>query len=114
MGTDQLPLGHGHSPWVYIAALEGSKPKLAWGRCVAVAAAVQDRNAESLKDSQCGAALVVAGIVQQDHRVRPPISPLSVQLEDQLPKENLHYLAVGVGLEQGQVDMSTAVEASNH
>ena len=77
---------------------------------VAVGAEVENRCSLLLKQGEDLASLVVAGVVPHQNCVRPPVTVLEIQGLDQLCQEELHRLAIRVGLEQAGVDLALAVE----
>ena len=57
---------------------------------------------------------MIRSVVQEYHRVLPPAFLLSVQLQHQLPEEDLHDLCIAVRLQQTEVHLSMVVLAHYH
>ena len=54
---------------------------------------------------------MVASVVPHQDGIGPPVPVLKIQVLDQLRQEELHRVAIRVGLEQAGIDLTLAVES---
>ena len=53
-------------------------------------------------------------IIEDNDSVLLPVLPFLLQLLIQVSEEHVHHLAVGVGLSEGEVDISKSVNSNDH
>ena len=80
-----------------VHGLEPSEQELTWSISRPVGSTEDDGEAMSFEQLDGGAADVARSIVQLDHRVLAPVGSLLVELQRQLPEEDVQNLGVGVG-----------------
>ena len=75
---------------------------------------VQHGDVEPCHKLQDVLAVRIARVVVHDHSIGSPLRILTVQLQHQLPQEDLHGPLVGVRLQQGKISLAKCVQAHKH
>ena len=109
-----LLLAHRQVARIDVHRFELSEEELTGTGIIGVRASEHDGQLHILKGLESGLGGVVRSIVNDDHRVLLPPLPLLLELLVQVSEENIHDLAVGIGLSQRKVDISKSVKTNDH
>ena len=101
-------------PRIDVHLLEVGKDQLTWSCVVAVRTQQHVGQPELGRHLQEVLGLVILGSVDDDDGVLPPVSSLLVQSLRQGPEEELHHLAVRVGLGEGDIHIAQGVKTQDH
>jgi hypothetical protein len=109
-----LPLAGWHMSRIHVSLLEVGKDELTWSSIVAMGSEEHVGQPELGRDWQKVFRLMVLGAIHNDDCVPPPLRPLLIKPGGQVSEEELHHLGVGVGLSEGDVDITKGVQAKDH
>jgi len=100
--------------WVQLTPLERTKQMLYGCSIVRVGAGEASWHLHLAQVTAHLLTRMPGGVIKQRNRIVTPGRVIQVQLPDQVLNESHHGITVCVGMAQGEVDLATSIQCSNH